>query len=69
MKTIKAKNLYQGVKFKPCPFCGESEIILEEYTHIVGKRWRIYCCNCIAGIDRGWDQTPHGLIDAWNMRV
>ena len=30
---------------------------------------KIYCCNCMSGIDRGYDQSPHGLIDAWNKRV
>ena len=44
-------------------------IVLEEYEHAAGKRWKIYCCNCMSGIDRGYDQSPHGLIDAWNKRV
>nr|DAZ81309.1 MAG TPA: restriction alleviation protein [Caudoviricetes sp.] len=30
---------------------------------------KFFCCNCMAGIDRGYDQSPHGLIDAWNKRV
>ena len=70
MSIIKAKNLYKGVEVKPCPFCGKTEgIMLEEYKHTVGNRWRIRCCYCMAGIDRGYDQTPHELIDAWNMRM
>lgn len=70
MRLIKANKLYKGVKIKRCPFCGESEkIVLEEYETKVGNRWRIFCCNCMAGIDRGYDQTPHRLIDIWNKRV
>ena len=63
-------TLHKDIKVKPCPFCGESEnIVLEEYEHTSGKRWKIYCCNCMSGIDRGYDQSPHGLIDAWNKIV
>lgn len=70
MNIIKANKLYKDIKIKSCPFCGESDdIVLEEYEHTSGKRWKIYCCNCMAGIDRGYDQTPHGLIDAWSMRM
>ena len=69
MNIIKANKLYKDIEVKSCPFCGESEnIVLEEYEHAAGKRWKIYCCNCIAGIDRGYDQSPHGLIDAGNKR-
>ena len=70
INIIKANKLYKDIEVKSCPFCGESEnIVLEEYEHAAGKRWKIYCCNCMAGIDRGYDQSPHGLIDAWNKRV
>lgn len=70
MNIIKANKLHKDIKIKSCPFCGESDdIVLEEYEHTSGKRWKIYCCNCMAGIDRGYDQTPHGLIDVWNKRV
>ena len=68
-KIIKVKELYKGIEVKACPFCGESEeIVLEEYKREVGNRWKIFCCHCMGGIDRGYDQTPHGLIDAWNKR-
>lgn len=64
---IKANELR---KVKSCPFCGESEnIYLEEYETKVGNRWRILCGKCMGGIDRGYDQTPHSLIDAWNKRA
>lgn len=68
-QLIKANKLYKGVKIKQCPFCGESEeIYLEEYETKVGNRWRLFCANCMAGIDRGYDQTAHALIEAWNKR-
>lgn len=69
MPFFKAQNLVDHIKIKPCPFCGESEeILVEEYTHRVGPRWRIFCYNCMAGIDRGWDQSPYPLIELWNTR-
>ena len=69
MNIIKANKLSKDVEVKSCPFCGETEeIVLEEYNTKVGARWKIFCCNCMAGIDRGYDQTPHGLVDVWNKR-
>ena len=42
MNIIKANKLHKDIKVKHCPFCGESEdIVLEEYEHTAGKRWRI----------------------------
>lgn len=26
---------------------------------------KFFCCNCMSGIDKGYEQSPHGLIDAW----
>ena len=44
MNIIKANKLHKDIKVKSCPFCGESEdIVLEEYEHTSGKRWKIYC--------------------------
>lgn len=69
-QLIKANKLYKGVKIKRCPFCRESEeIYLEEYETKVGNRWKLFCANCMTGIDRGYDQTPHALIDVWNKRM
>lgn len=69
MNIIKAKEAFKNVKVKPCPFCGEAEeIVLEEYETKVGNRWRIFCCGCMAGIDRGYDQKKYDLIEAWNKR-
>lgn len=69
MEFIKAKNYRKNTTVLPCPFCGEKEeIVLEEYNHTAGNRWRIVCCSCMAQIDRGHDQTPGILIDLWNNR-
>ena len=69
MKIIKAKEYRNDITIKECPFCGESEnIYLEEYKHTAGVRWRIVCAHCMAQIDRGYDQKPGALIDAWNCR-
>lgn len=70
VKIVKAKEKLRGREVKPCPFCGEAEeIYFEEYLHAAGKRWRILCPNCMAGIDRGYDQHPGLLLEAWNKRV
>ena len=69
MEFIKAKNYRKNTNILPCPFCGENEeICLEQYEHAAGKRWRIFCCSCMAQIDRGYDQSPGVLIDLWNTR-
>lgn len=59
----------QKTKFKPCPFCGCKKIYLEQYNHMAGKRWRVFCENCMAGIDTGTDQSGGASVEAWNRRV
>ena len=69
VSVTKAKELLKNIEVKSCPFCGETgNIVVEEYKTIVGNRWRIVCFGCMAGIDRGYDQTQYGLIDVWNRR-
>lgn len=68
-QIVKA-NKINNTEVAPCPFCGEKEeIYLEEYEHKAGKRWRITCCNCMANIDRGYDQAPFTLLEIWNKRT
>lgn len=68
MKIRKANEINKNVK--ACPFCGEKEeIYLEQYDHKAGARWRIFCGRCMAGIDRGYDQTLLPLLEKWNERV
>lgn len=70
MGFIKVNTYRKNISVKPCPFCGEKEeIFFEEYKHKAGVRWRILCTSCMAHIDRGYDQTPLPLLDAWNKRV
>lgn len=57
------------IKLKPCPFCGSEKIYIEQYDHPAGKRWRIFCCNCMAGIDTGTDQSKGAVIETWNRRA
>lgn len=52
----------------PCPFCGNDEIIYEEYEHAAGPRWRVFCTKCIAGIDPGYAQKRHIVQAMWNRR-
>lgn len=70
MKFIKANTIEKDIFIAPCPFCGEKEeIYIEEYEHQAGIRYRILCTACMAGIDRGYDQTGRPLVDVWNKRV
>lgn len=57
-------------ELKPCPFCGEErELYFEQYQHSADElRWRVVCSRCMAQIDRGFDQTTAGLVEAWNRR-
>jgi len=69
MKIVKVKEFRNDMSALPCPFCGETEeIYFEEYETKVGERWRIVCAKCMANIDRGYDQTPHPLVELWNKR-
>ncbi|MGN0683446.1 MAG: Lar family restriction alleviation protein [Oscillospiraceae bacterium] len=53
----------------PCPFCGGSEIWAEDYDIEPGKRWRVFCARCMAGVDRGHDVAPYAVLEVWNKRV
>lgn len=54
---------------KPCPFCGNKEIVLDEYDHSTGnKRYRIFCSNCLAMIDPGYAQRASTVKEMWNKR-
>lgn len=53
----------------PCPFCGGKEIVCIQYNHAAGKRWRVECTHCLAGIDPGYAQSRHCVQDMWNSRV
>lgn len=57
-------------ELKPCPFCGEAHnLYFEQYQHgDAEQRWRVICARCMAQIDRGYDKTTAGLVEAWNRR-
>ena len=78
MNIIKANTLHKDIKVKPCPFCGESEnIVLEEYEHTSGKRWKsivaTVCLELIEGtISHHMDWLMHGIREykeneLWNI--
>lgn len=54
---------------KSCPFCGSAHIIYEKYRHIAGERWRVWCRDCIAGIDPGYAQDKPTVQKMWNRRA
>ena len=52
----------------PCPFCGNTEIIYEQYERTCGPRWRVVCCGCMAMIDPGYAQNRYQVAALWNKR-
>lgn len=54
---------------KPCPFCGGTEIVIDEYKHEVATRYRIFCTGCLAMIDPGYAQQPEIVKSMWNKRA
>lgn len=53
----------------PCPFCGCHEIVYAKYTAIVGERWKVVCCGCMAAIDPGYAQDWGVVQRLWNRRA
>lgn len=57
-------------ELKPCPFCGSTEVYVEEYEHHPGAmRWRVLCAGCMAGIDTGIRQSMGQAVQDWNRRA
>lgn len=54
---------------KSCPFCGNTHIIYEKYSHLAGERWRVWCRECLAGVDPGYAQRKHTVQKMWNRRT
>lgn len=42
-----------NLALKPCPFCGNEEIMYLQYKHAAGLRWMVMCSKCVASIDPG----------------
>lgn len=57
------------LELKPCPFCGSDIIFYEEYRHKAGNRWRVWCGDCLAGIDTGCAQSMGQAQEKWNRRT
>lgn len=53
---------------KPCPFCGNGEIVYAKYRHAAGERWKIICPGCTATIDPGYAQDRKTVQSMWNHR-
>lgn len=53
----------------PCPFCGGTDIVYERYLHKAGERYRVWCTQCLSGIDPGYAQEPGTVQRMWNHRV
>lgn len=52
-------------ELKPCPFCGSSEIALQqEYGHL--PMFFVGCDNC--GASASYTETEEEAIEAWNER-
>lgn len=53
---------------KPCPFCGNEEIVYIQYETVVGPRWKVVCSDCLATIDPGYAQDRYTVSHMWNRR-
>lgn len=53
----------------PCPFCGETVVIYEQYETPVGDRWRVCCYGCGATMDPGYAQQRIDVAVLWNRRT
>lgn len=58
-------------KLKPCPFCGDTNIIVNRDDGFIAKRlkierYRLCCQNCFIQLYRG---TIEEVIKDWNRRV
>ncbi len=53
----------------PCPFCGSTDVVYEQYEHAAGSRWRVCCCGCCATIDPGYAQQRCDVAVLWNHRA
>lgn len=67
IRLFKPKN--ENTALLPCPFCGNAEIVYEEYEAQAGRRFRCWCTNCMAGIDPGYAQEIHTVRWMWNSRT
>ena len=66
--TIKYVRPDDSGELLPCPFCGNDDVVYEQYEHPVGPRWRVVCCACMAMIDPGYAQNKYQVRDMWNRR-
>lgn len=55
-------------ELKPCPFCGGTDLHLDDYKINIGARWRVVCLNCAATVDTGTRQHRWRAIEDWNRR-
>lgn len=49
MKTQYFKGV-GDLKLLPCPFCGSTNVVYEQYEHAAGSRWRVCCFELIRGL-------------------
>ena len=74
MSLSKIKEMYKppagsDLELLPCPFCGGTEAVYFIYDHIVGERFGVVCCDCMASIDSGWAQQKSDAQAMWNHRA
>ena len=57
------------LELKPCPFCGNENIIYIKYRCAAGERYKVTCGECVATIDPGYAQQRSIVQKMWNRRV
>lgn len=53
----------------PCPFCGNTAVLYEQYETPAGSRWRVCCGGCCATLDPGHAQKRITVAALWNHRA
>ena len=66
MEIVNPQNEYEHLE--PCPFCGCDEVVYMSYASLIGLRWMVTCCGCMATIDPGYAQNKYTVQQMWNRR-
>ena len=54
---------------KPCPFCGNTQIVVKNPYQLWGDPYIAYCTDCFCGAYVGPFATKQEAINTWNRRV
>ena len=56
-------------ELKPCPFCGNKPVVLENQFYVHEEKFVHYQVLCVCGGRLAFRDTAEEAIEAWNRRV